>query len=42
MMDPDMKKTYRGTDGTVGFVSEWESNKKDVGTGEQEIGLKTP
>lgn len=37
MMDPDMKKTYRGTDGTVGFVSAWESNKKDVGTGEQEI-----
>lgn len=37
MMDPDMKKTYRGTDGTVGFVSAWESNKKDVGAGEQEI-----
>ena len=37
MMDTDMKKTYRGTDGTVGFVSAWESNKKDVGAGEQEI-----
>ena len=37
MMDPDMKKTYRGTDATVGFVSAWESDKKDVGTGEQEI-----
>lgn len=36
-MDPDMKKTYRGTDGTVGFVSAWESQKDDVGTGEQEI-----
>jgi hypothetical protein len=36
-MDPAMKKTYRGTDGTVGFVSAWESNKDDVGTGEQEI-----
>lgn len=36
-MDPDMKKTYRGTDGTVGFVSAWESKKDDVGTGEQEI-----
>jgi len=36
-MDPAMKKTYRGTDGTVGFVSRWESNHKDVGTGEQEI-----
>lgn len=36
-MDPDMKKTYRGTDGTVGFVSAWESENEDVGTGEQEI-----
>lgn len=36
-MDPAMKKTYRGTDGTVGFVSAWESNNDDVGTGEQEI-----
>lgn len=36
-MDPDMKKTYQGTDGMVGFVSAWESQKDDVGTGEQEI-----
>ena len=36
-MDPDMKKTYRGTDGTVGFVSAWDSDNKDVGKGEQEI-----
>ena len=36
-MDPDMKKTYRGTDGTVGFVSAWDSEKDDVGKGEQEI-----
>ena len=36
-MDPDMKKTYRGTDGTVGFVSAWESENEDVGKGEQEI-----
>ena len=35
-MDPDMKKEYRGMDGTVGFVSSWEGNKK-VGKGEQEI-----
>ena len=35
--DPQMKKEYRGTDGTVGFVSAWESNIKDVGKGEQEI-----
>jgi hypothetical protein len=36
-MDPAMKKEYRGTDGTVGFVSAWESEKDDVGKGEQEI-----
>jgi uncharacterized protein YndB with AHSA1/START domain len=36
-MDPDMKKTYSGTDGTVGFVSAWDSDNKDVGKGEQEI-----
>lgn len=37
MMDPDMEKTYRGTDGTEGFVSAWNSDKEDVGSGEQEI-----
>ena len=36
MMDPQMKKTYRGTDGEIGFVSAWESNMKEVGFGEQE------
>ncbi len=35
-MDPAMKKEYRGTDGTVGFVSAWEGNS-DVGKGEQKI-----
>lgn len=35
-MDPNMKKEYRGTDATPGFVSAWEGNKK-VGKGEQEI-----
>jgi hypothetical protein len=35
-MDPAMKKEYRGMDGTVGFVSSWDGNKK-VGKGEQEI-----
>lgn len=35
-MDPNMKKEYMGTDGTVGFISAWEGNKK-VGKGEQEI-----
>ena len=34
--DPDMKKGFRGTDGTVGAVSTWEGNKQ-VGSGEQEI-----
>jgi hypothetical protein len=36
MMDPNMKKDFRGSDATVGFVSAWEGNKK-VGKGEQEI-----
>jgi hypothetical protein len=36
-MDPDMKKDYRGTDGTVGFVSSWDSESKQVGKGEQSI-----
>ncbi|WP_316811936.1 SRPBCC family protein [Pedobacter heparinus] len=36
-IDPAMKKTYKGTDGTVGFVAGWESTNKDVGKGEQEI-----
>jgi uncharacterized protein YndB with AHSA1/START domain len=35
MMEPTMKKEFRGTDGTVGFVSAWEG--KEVGKGEQEI-----
>ena len=38
MMDPDMKREYRGTDGQPGFVFAWDSNKKkNVGAGEQEI-----
>lgn len=36
MTDPNMKKEYRGTDGTAGFVYVWEGNKK-AGKGEQEI-----
>lgn len=36
-MDPKMKKTYTGTDGSVGFVSAWKSKNEDVGVGEQEI-----
>lgn len=36
-IDPNMKKSYRGTDGTVGFVARWESDNDEVGWGEQEI-----
>lgn len=36
LRDPNMKKTFSGTDGTVGFVSMWEGND-EVGKGEQEI-----
>ncbi|HLN52336.1 MAG TPA: SRPBCC family protein [Lentimicrobium sp.] len=36
-MDPAMKREYRGTDGTVGFVAAWDSENKHVGKGEQEI-----
>jgi RimJ/RimL family protein N-acetyltransferase len=34
--DPNIKKDFTGTDGTVGYTSMWEGNK-DVGKGEQEI-----
>jgi hypothetical protein len=34
--DPNMKQSWTGEDGTVGFVAHWEGNK-DVGVGEQEI-----
>ncbi|MES2836717.1 MAG: SRPBCC family protein [Bacteroidota bacterium] len=36
MMDPNMKREFKGTDGTVGFVYGWNGNKK-AGEGEQEI-----
>ena len=36
-MDPNMQKSSRGVDGTVGFVSGWRSDNPDVGAGEQEI-----
>ena len=35
--DPNMKKEYKGTDGTVGFISAWDSQNSKVGKGEQEI-----
>ncbi len=37
MTDPTMRKAFKGTDGTVGFVYSWESENKQVGKGEQEI-----
>lgn len=40
-IDPNMKQEFRGTDGTVGFVSAWNSQESGVGEGEQEIvGIK--
>ena len=36
-LDPNMKREYSGIDGTVGFVSGWESNHKQVGHGKQSI-----
>lgn len=35
--DPKMKQEFSGEDGTVGFISKWESDHKQVGAGEQEI-----
>jgi len=32
-----MKKTYSGADGQPGFIYAWESEKDNVGKGEQEI-----
>lgn len=36
-VDPNMKKSFKGEDGQVGFVAAWESSDDNVGTGEQEI-----
>ena len=37
MADPNVKLNYIGQDGTIGFISQWESDLKNVGIGEQEI-----
>ncbi len=37
MTDPNSKKEYKGTDGTVGYIYKWDSENKSVGAGEQEI-----
>lgn len=34
--DPNMRHEYKGTDGTIGFISSWKGNDK-VGIGAQEI-----
>ena len=36
MADPEMKRDFKGMDGTVGFIYAWNGNKK-AGEGEQEI-----
>lgn len=36
-MDPKMKKEFKGTDGTAGFTSSWDSEMENVGKGEQTI-----
>ncbi len=37
MKDPKINIVYTGTDGTVGFISSWTSDDKNVGVGAQEI-----
>lgn len=37
MKDSNVKIVYTGTDGTVGFISSWTSDDKNVGIGAQEI-----
>ncbi|MES2704457.1 MAG: SRPBCC family protein [Bacteroidota bacterium] len=37
MPDPNMKREFQGTDGTVGFVYAWDSQNDKVGAGSQKI-----
>lgn len=37
MADPGMKKSFTGADGAEGFIYGWDSENKQVGTGEMEI-----
>ena len=37
MKDPAMKKVFKGTDGTEGFIYAWDSTDKNAGKGEMEI-----
>ena len=36
MTAPDRERTFKGTDGTVGYIYAWKGNK-DAGEGEKEI-----
>ncbi|RXK80887.1 SRPBCC family protein [Filimonas effusa] len=36
-MDPNVKTTFTGTDGTPGFIAAWDSEMKEAGKGEQQI-----
>jgi hypothetical protein len=36
-IDPEMKREFRGEDGTVGFVAAWDSENPQAGKGEQKI-----
>ena len=36
-IDPEMKTEFKGEDGTVGFISAWDSKNPDAGKGEQKI-----
>ena len=37
MKDPKVRRDYKGTDGTIGFITTWDSDNNEVGKGEQEI-----
>lgn len=37
MKDPNIKKSYSGSEGNVGSIYKWSSEMEDVGAGEQEI-----
>lgn len=37
MEDPNSLMTTKGVDGTIGYISAWDSQNKNVGKGEQEI-----
>ena len=37
MKDPNARRSYRGTEGAVGYIASWDSDNSEVGKGEQEI-----